>query len=171
MSVAGKKVLMVLPPTGFEEEEYDKTRKILEGKGAKVTVASVHEGEVRGEKGMIVKSTAVVGDVKVYDYDAIVFVGGEGARNVFEHEKVLKLAKDADHKVLGAISNATVILANAEVLKEKKATGDRRMARWIEARGGRYTGQPVQVDEKIVTADGPNSVVLFGNALAEVLGK
>lgn len=172
MAVAGKKVLMILAPKDFEDEEYDKIRKILEGRGAKITVASLHPGEIHGSKGMTAKADVDVSTVKQYDYDVLIFIGGQGARRFYyDHEKVLKLAEDAKYKTLGAISEGVGILANAKVLKERKVTGDRRIARLLEAYGADYTGQPVEVDDKIVTADGLASVELFGNALVQVLSK
>ena len=172
MAVAGKKVLMILAPKDFGDEEYDKIRKILEGRGAKITVGSLHPGEIHGMKGTTVKADVDVTGVKQYDYDVLIFMGGQGARRFYyDDEKVLKLVEDAKYKTLGAISEGVGILANAKVLKDKKVTGARSIARLVEAWGGAYTGQPVEVDDKIVTADSSASVEFFGNALVEVLNK
>ena len=171
MALSDKKVLVVVPPEDFEDKELDLTRRVLESRGLKVSVASLHEGEVRGTRGMTVKANVAIDDVKTYDYDAVVFVGGDGLQRFSEDEKVLKLAKDAEHKVLGAISNASVILANSEAFKDKrkKATGDRSMARYLEAKGMVYTGQPVEVDDKLVTARGSEAAEPFANALLQTL--
>ncbi|MGQ9629673.1 MAG: DJ-1/PfpI family protein [bacterium] len=170
MALSDKKVLMVVPPENFEDGEYDVTRRVLEFKGVKVKVACSRLGEIRGiRQDVVVRPDAVVGDVKYYDYDAIVFVGGEGARMYFDHEKVLKLAKDAEHKVLGATSNAVAILANANILKGKKVTACDSVVGLLEAKGAIYTGQPVEVDGKILTADGPDHAENLGNAIIKSL--
>lgn len=171
MALSEKKVLMVVPHQDFNDEEYDRVKKVLESKGIKVTTGSSYVGEIRGLKGTSTRSTVEVGSVKYYDYDALVFIGGPGARRFIEHEKVVKLAKDAEYKILGAIGVGPAILAKAEVLKGKKATADRSMADFMESKGSIFTGQPVQVDSKIVTAEGPKYAEQFANALMEVLQK
>jgi protease I len=169
MALSDKKVLMVVPPDNFQDEEYDRLRRILEFNGITVKCASTHLGTLRGVKGTTVKSDVTVDDVKYYDYDAIIFVGGDGAKRLFDEEKVTKLAKDAEYKVLGAISTAPGILAKAGVLKGKKATCSVSVAGTLRDREATYTGQPVQVDDKIVTASGSQYAEQFGNAVLEVL--
>jgi len=171
MAIAGKKVLMVVPPE-FQDKEYERVRRLLEAQGAKVTVASLYPGQIRGERGLITKADVAVSDVKYYDYDGLVFIGGEGAKKFFfDDEKVLKLAKDAKYKPMGALSTAVGIFAYAEVLKGKKATGSRNLVRMVEALGAKYTGEPVCVDDKLVTAVGPDDAERFANAFAETLAK
>lgn len=169
MALSDKKVAIILPPRDFQDEEYDLTRKVLEFKGVGVKVACTHLGEVRGMKGMTAKVDVLLDDIKTYDYEAFVFIGGTGAREYFEDEKVLKLARDVDHKILGATSNATVILANAGAIKDKKVTSHYSVAGLLRAKGVTYTGQPLQVDEKMVTADSPRMAEQFGNALIQLL--
>jgi protease I len=171
LALSDKKVLMVVPERDFNDEDYDQVKKVLESKGIKVTTGSSYVGEIRGVKGASMRSMVDVSGVKYYDYDALVFVGGPGARRFIEHEKVVKLAKDAEYKVLGAIGIGVAILAKAEVLKGKKATADRSVAEWIESKGSTFTGQPVQVDGKIVTAESSKYAEQFANALVEALQK
>jgi len=167
--VAEKKILMVIPTGGFRDEEYQWFRRACEARGFKVTVASTHLGVIRGLEGVAVKPDLLLDDVKYYDYDAIVFIGGEGARRYFDHEKALKLAKDAKYKVLGATGNASVILANAGVLEGKRATAPSEVAGFLVAKGANFTGRPMEIDDKLVTTNGSLSVEYFANALIELL--
>jgi protease I len=171
MALSDKKVLMILPERDFNDEEYDRVRRVLESKGIKITTGSSYAGEIRGVKGSSTRSMVDVGSVKYYDYDALIFVGGPGARKLIEHEKVVKLAKDAEYKVLGAIGIGGAILAKAEVLKGKKATADRSVGDVLESKGSIFTAQPVQVDGKIVTAESSKYAEQFANALIETLQK
>ncbi len=171
MALWDKKILMIVPEQDFDDEEYSRVKRVLEAKGLKVTTGSSYVGEIRGVKGSSTHSSVDVSTVKYYDYDALVFVGGPGARRFIDHEKVVKLAKDAEYKVLGGIGIGAAILAKAEILKGKKATADRSMAQFLESRGGIFTGQPVQLDSKIVTAEGSKYAEQFANALVEVLQK
>lgn len=171
MALADKKVLLVIPPKDFQDEEYEITRKVLEGRGVKVEVASSSLGEARGMKGAAVRPTVLLDDVKYYNYDAIVFVGGEGARQYFDYEKATKLAKDAEYKVLGAIGEALLVLANAGVLRGKRVTGSLWMAGSMRAREAIYTGKELEVDGKLVTARDAQHAEHFGNALLKALEK
>ncbi|MBI2369248.1 MAG: DJ-1/PfpI family protein [Deltaproteobacteria bacterium] len=171
MALSDKKALMVVPPSDFQDEEYERPRRILESRGIRVTVASNRLGEARGARGAVARIDALMSDVKYYDYDAIIFVGGEGARKFFDDEKATKLAKDAEYKILGAIGEAVGVLAHAGVLKGKTATSDRSAAGLLEEKQARFIGQPLAVDGKIVTADGPKIAEQFGNALLEQLRK
>lgn len=134
MALSEKKVLLVIADRDFQDEEYEITKKVLEGRGVKVEVASLLPGEARGAKGTLVKPQVLLDDVKSYNYDAVVFVGGEGARRLSEHEKATKLAKDAEYKVLGAIGLAPLILANAGVLKGKRVTSAHPLAGPVRAK-------------------------------------
>lgn len=171
MALSDKKILMVVPERDFQDEEYDRVNKVLQSKGIKVTIDSSSIGEIRGMKGISAKSTVKIDDVKSYDYDTLVFVGGPGAQKFMEQEKAGKLAKDAEYKVLGAIGVAPAFLAKAEVLKGEKATGDRSLAGFMESKGCSYTGQPLQIDSKMVIAESSKYAEHFANALVEILQK
>lgn len=171
MALNEKKVLMVVAPHRFQDEEYEITRKVLESRGVQVKVASISAGECRGSGGLSVRATEKLEDVKYYDFDAIVFVGGDGARPLAEHEKAQKLAKDAEYKVLGAIGTGTGILASGGVMKGKRVTGDPGTAAAVRAKEGTFTAQPIEVDNKLVTARDQRYAEYFGNGLLEALQK
>jgi protease I len=169
--LAGKKVLMIIAPTNFRDEELLRPKEILEKAKANVTIAS--KG-VKTAKGMLGSSVSVdldLSQVNVKDYDAIVFVGGTGAEVYFNDSKALKIAKEAyeQGKVVAAICIAPSILANAGILEGKQATAFPSEASNLEANGARYTGEAVTIDGKIITAKGPEAASQFGNAIAKVL--
>ncbi|MEW5760952.1 MAG: DJ-1/PfpI family protein, partial [Candidatus Thermoplasmatota archaeon] len=115
-----------------------------------------------------------VEDIKIEDYDGIIFVGGSGAESYFSNKKALEIAKEGyeKNKVVGAICIAPAILANAGILKAKKATVWNGKYKEILKKGGAiYTGEPVTIDGKIVTANGPQSASSFGKKIVEVLGR
>ncbi len=112
-----------------------------------------------------------VGDVKVADYEGVAFIGGPGMVELVENSEFVKLAKefyDAG-KLTTAICIAPVILANAGILKGKKATVWSGAEEEIKKGGGVYTGKSVEVDGKIITANGPPAAEDFGEAIVEAL--
>lgn len=154
--MAEKKVLIVVPPSGFNDEQYEICRRSWEGKGYKISVASLERGVARGKAGTPALVDITLKDVKYYDYDAIVFLGGEGSRILFDDENARKLAKDAKYKVLAASDTATILLALAGAIEDKKVTGPPESAGWLIKGKGKYTGQPIQVDEKLITIQDPS---------------
>ena len=166
------RILMVVAPERFRDEELFDTRAVLEASGHDVAVASTRLGECPGSRGGHVSVDALLSDQRSRDFDAVVFVGGGGCKLLWRDDDALRLARDAaaDAKVLGAICLAPVILANAGVLGGRRATVAGTEAGALEACGAIYTGPGVTVDGRIVTANGPKSSALFGRRIAELLG-
>ncbi len=171
MALADKKALLVVAPTEFDAAEFETTRKVLEGRGLQVKVASTNLGAARATTGLMVRPDVSLDDVKTWEYDAVIFVGGPGARQLFDHEKATKLAKDCEYKVLGALGLAPGILANGGVVKGKRVTAETSVAALLRQKEGRFTNQPLEVDEKLVTAAGGRYAEHFGNAILKALEK
>lgn len=167
--MAEKKILMVVPPRDFEGQGYEIARRVWEGRGYKVSVASLDRGTATAEDGSSVPVDVAIKDIKYYNYDAIVFIGGEGARLLFDDKDVQKLAKDAKYKTLGATGNAAVILALAGVLEGKKATAPIDTAGWLVEKGATFTGRLLEVDGKVLTLQEPLGAEHFANALVKAL--
>lgn len=169
--IEGKKVLMIIASSNFRDEEYKHPREILEAQGAKVTVASSTIDGCRGMLGLYVQPDILLNRVKVEDYDAILFIGGSGASEYWDSKIAHTIAQEVvkQNKVLGAICIAPVTLANAGVLKGKRATVWPSEGIKIRNLGAQYIPSSVQVDGKIVTADGPRSARAFGEAIAKAL--
>jgi len=171
VSLAGKKAVMIIASQKFRDEELVEPKNILEKEGIKVTVASSSLKEAKGMLGAKVKPQKLIKDVKVKDYDLVVFVGGSGAKEYFNDKTAHKIAQDAlrEKKVLGAICIAPSILANAGVLKGLNATVYKSEKGNLEKQKAKYTGKPVEKAGNIITADGPKAAKEFGKALLDVL--
>jgi protease I len=165
------RVLMVVAPERFRDEELFVTRDELKRRGHVTTIASTRRGRCPGSRGGAATATVVLAAADPRDYDAIVFVGGGGSRMLFTNEDALRLARDgyASGRIMAAICLAPVILANAGVLEGRKATVAGTEAKAIEAGGARYTGPGVTVDGNVVTGNAPKASRLFGQRVAELL--
>lgn len=172
-NLTGKKVLMVLAAKDFRDEEFFKTRVALQANGAVIVNTSKDVEEATGTMGGKARIDLPLNEVKVDDYEAIVFVGGSGAAGYFKNRKVLNIARLAveKNKVVGAICIAPSILANAGVLKDKKATSFSSEKKNLISQGASFIGSNVVADGNIVTASGPESADAFGKRLAKVLAK
>jgi len=165
-----KKILMILAEDPFRDPEYFEPRKVLEKAGYSVTTTSTAP-IAHGAEGAEVKIDKPLKDVNSGDYDAIVFIGGAGSYQYHNDKQAHQLAKDAvsSDKVLGAICAAVGTIANAGVLKGKKATSHSGVTDMVKAGGAIYLTQGVVTDGKIITAEGPRAAKAFGEALVKAL--
>ena len=171
INLSGLKVVMIIAEKDFRDEELQKPKEILEKYGAKVIIASSTTNIATGMLGMKIKPDILINEIKVEEYDAIIFVGGSGASQYWNDPIAHSIAKEAikKDKILCAICIAPVTLANAGVLQGKKATVWPSEAERIKNMGAIYTGANVEIDGKIITANGPAAAEEFGEAIAKAL--
>lgn len=170
-AISSKKILMVIAHKNYQDQELSVPKKLLEKEGYKVEIASSSLSEAKGMLGGKVKPNILVKEAKVSDYDAIIFVGGSGVTQYFSDPQALSLAIEAQkqNKIIGAICIAPVILAKAGILENKKATvwyGEKSSL--IKAKAI-CTNNKVEVDGKIITANGPAAAEEFGKAILKAL--
>lgn len=167
------RALIILAQQGYQDKEYEGTKKGLRSAGYEITVASTEEGECVGKYGSTEVSKIALRDVDVSKFDKVAFIGGPGAAALADNEDAKRIARDALQlgKKLGAICIAPTILARAGVLKGKKATvwdSNGVQATLLQSEGAINTGEMVTVDGDIVTANGPDAAEEFGMALAAI---
>lgn len=171
---AGKKALLIIALTDFNDTEYSVTRNALTQAGVTVSVASTTTGTATGQDGMHVTPDIATYNVNVNNYDAVVFIGGTGVEAAyFDDTTAWQIASNANNqgKVVAAICIAPVVLANAGILNGKQATVYSGNQAQLEAGGATYTGQSVTVDGKIITANGPDAATEFANAIKSALAQ
>ena len=169
----GKKILMVIAPKDFRDEEYQKPKVILEQAGYEIVTASKGVRVARGTLGMIVDVDQDLATVDVNQFVGIIFIGGSGSSIYFSDKDARRIVLQAveEGKTIGAICIAPSILANAGILSGKNATSFSSEAENLKSKGAEYTGQAVTVDGKIVTADGPEAAQDFGKKIVQALGE
>lgn len=164
-----KKVLMVISPRLFQDFEYYIPRKKLEAEGFQIKIASKEVKEAIGGMGTKVQVDFDIKEVDPEDFDMVIFVGGPGARVYFKDKYALNIAKKA--KKVAAICIAPLILANAGVLKGKKATVFPVYSKNLEEFGAIYSKEEVVQDGNIITACGPEAVEQFADKIIKLLKK
>lgn len=160
-------ILIVIAPKNFNDDEFKTSKEVFEKHGAKVDVVSTKEGEALGMKGTSVKIEKTISGINPDDYDAVVFVGGAGTKEIWDNKSIKELAVafNKGNKVIGAICLAPVILARAGLLKDKSATVFPSEEKELEKNGAKYIGEKVVIAERIVTANGPDASEKFANAI------
>ena len=162
---------MIIAQRNFRDEELFYTKEELESSGNSVVIASTKIDTAIGMLGGNVKPNMTMDNVNVDDYDAVVFVGGVGSSIYFNDQRVHEIARTANEKgkLVGAICIAPSTLANAGLLKGKKVTSYPSEERNLRSKGAVYTGNSVEKDGNIITADGPSSARNFGRMIANSL--
>ncbi len=167
------KIVMLIAPRDFRDEELLIPRKIFQENGYKVVVASLRKGVCVGMLGTKVNVSTTVDQINSNDYSALVLVGGVGSTVFFNNTKVQNLAIEfyKQGKVVSAICLAPVTLANAGLLKDKKATVWRSEAKRLVQQGAKYVSEDVVSDEGIVTGAGPFAAEKFAYEVLSELEK
>ncbi len=169
-----KKVVLVVASNGFQQTEYHHTHAVLVKAGVQVTTASDKKGEAVAHDGSTVHVDMLIEDIQPALFDGVFFIGGRGALKCLDTPVVHKLLNElmAVGKAYGAICIAPRILAQAQVLCGKKATGwddDGLTQAIFDACGVTFVHEPVVTDGNVVTANGPLAATDFGHAIVKVL--
>lgn len=168
---APKRVALVVASSGFQDEELSGTNGVLTSAGVQTIVVSSRAGSATGSSGTSVQALVPLSQLRVDDVDAVVFIGGVGANEYANNPVAHTVARDtlARGKILGAISLAPSILAYAGLLNGVKVTAFETERERLVSAGAIFTGNPVERDRQIVTANGPAASALFGQAILEAL--
>jgi protease I len=167
---AGNCVLIV-PSVNFRDEEFFGTQRILTEAGIKVVLASSKVAILQGMSGGIAYPEITLDNVRVEDFNAVIFIGGKGAAEYYNNPSALEIARQAaaSHKVIAAISTAPAILANAGVLKGVRATGFLSERGQMLKGGATYTGTSLERDGLIITSSDFSATMSFARAIVAAI--
>lgn len=167
----GKRAAVIVAFKGFEDNEFNVPVALFQRAGVESTVFSFKKGLAKGMYGKAIDVAYQLEDLKVEDFDAVVFIGGSGSIALHNNLQAQTIARQAaaQGKVVSAICWAPVILANAGILKDKKVTVNPFEAEPFNRQGLKYTGKEVSVDGNIITANGPAASEAFGRAILAAL--
>lgn len=167
------KKIAVIFANGTEEIEGLTPVDVLRRANVECVLVSVSGKEPVGSHGITVKADALSNDVDFSEFDGIVIPGGmPGAVNISNDKFVIDGIKHMleNDKIVSAIcASPAVVLAENGLLNAKKATCY-PAPQFIDALGDKYTGSDVQVDGKVITANGPKSAMAFALEICKSLG-
>lgn len=174
---AEKKVLIVIAPVQFRDEELSEPIKYLERAGIGYDIVSTRTGLAVGMLGGKVLVEKTVQDITrsgIAPYAGILVVGGAGSPEYLWNNAPLQtLVKEfyAAEKVVAAICLSSVVLAHAGVLKGKQATvwNDDTAIAHLRQGGATYKPEPIVTDGRVITANGPPAAAGFGEKVAKAV--
>ncbi len=167
--VAGKRAALIITSVGFNSDELFATKRMLDAAQVQTVIASTKTGILRSATGDIAEAQVLVNQLRVDDYDAIIFISGsaEYVANPMALDIIRETVRKG--KVLGAIGTAPTVLASAGVLTGIRATAYLTERERLVQAGAMYTGFPVEQERLIITATGPTAAIQFGRRVAQAL--
>lgn len=171
-ALEGTKVLVILPTTGFNDDELGPVKTTLETAGATLVYASASEGDVTSAGGVTIKVVSIT-EPRTTELLGAVVIGGLGTISLVDNGIVHKALRmiERDRKPIGALSQGVAVLARGGLLKGKRATifMSPDMLKELKDGGAQYEKKPISMDGDLVTADGAASAERFAIVLRELL--
>lgn len=166
------KVLFLLAD-GFEEMEMVVPWDMLKRAEIEIKTASIHAHTgVRSVHGMVLSADCLLSEVKPGDYDMLVLPGGgPGTGNLRQSSAVRQhvLVAADQGKWIAAICAAPLVLSDAGILRNRRAVTYPSCAEDLLSGGAVLKEEPVVVDGKIITGQGPGAAAGFGHTLISAL--
>lgn len=157
---------------GCEELEAITITDLLVRAGIDVTTAGLDSQPVKASRGTTLIPDTTIEAVSDELFDLIVLPGGlPGADHLRDNQHVQALLKNhaAEGKYIGAICAAPKALAEAGLLRGKKATGYPGVLAALGNPDIAVSDAAIEIDDKIVTSRGPGTAMDFALTLIELL--
>lgn len=167
-----KTAVLIIPSKQYDGSEVHTLEKVFKHHHIK-TVRAVSSvlAPITGMHHEVLKPEIKAVDIDLNECDAIVLIGGTGAREHYNDSSLHKVLQKASQKekIIGAIDYAPMILAHAELLHHKCATVLETEEMKLQSSGAHYTGTAVEIDGTIVTCKGSVYAKEFGEAIVHLV--
>ena len=168
-----KAAVLVIPADQVQDNELIQAKAALEKAGVKVTVAAPAVAPVKGMLGGSFMPDIAIASIDPSKFDLIACIGGMGIFQIWGDQAYLEKVQEFNNsgKFVTGTCGAVGVLANAGVIAGIKATcyPANSVFSLLKAKGALYTGDVVTVSGRIVTGNGPDAAVPFGQAIAKLL--
>jgi protease I len=164
--------ILIIATDGFEQSELFDPRQRLIDAGAKVTLASIKTDPIQGmkhdQKGDMIKPDAVLEDVDVDRFDALVIPGGVANPDKMRTQpRAIELVRAFDDagKPIAAICHGPWLLVEADIIDGRTVTSWPSLRTDLANAGGKVVDREVVVDGNIITSRKPDDIPAFSEAL------
>ncbi|MGO4256784.1 type 1 glutamine amidotransferase domain-containing protein [Marmoricola sp. RAF53] len=171
-----KTVAFLTAPEGVERVELTHPWDAVADAGARPELLSTQDGEVQTydhlDKAEARTVDRLVADVSVDDYDALVLPGGVANPDALRmDETAVRFVRDfvASGKPVAAICHAGWMLAEAEVVADRRVTSWPSLETDLRNAGADWVDEPLVTDGNLITSRKPDDLPGFTNALLESL--
>jgi protease I len=172
-NISDARILMIATD-GYEDSELLETRRLLEQRGADVTLASLKKGEIKGDKGATAEVDATIDEVDAGDFDALVLPGGVANPDKLRmNDKVVEMVRTfaTSGRPLGAICHGPWLLVEADVVRGRTVTSWPSIRTDLRNAGAEVVDQEAVTDGNIVTSRKPEDIPAFAEAVVRLVEK
>ena len=164
--------ILIMATDGFEERELFGPLGILKQRGAEVRLAAPSltpiQATVRDDPGRTIRPDLKIDQAKVEEFDALVLPGGVINPDALRTDKTavaLVRAFVAAEKPVAAICHGPWLLVEADVVRGRTATGWASIRTDLRNAGATLSDDRVVRDGNLITAQAPEDVEAFTEAL------
>jgi protease I len=165
--------VLIISSDNFEDTELLVPYYRIKEEGFQVDVASIKKGKIKGKHGYEVEVDKILKEVDVDEYDALMLPGGKAPETIRRDTYALEIAKKffVQNKPVSAICHGPQILISAGLLKARKATCYKSVAKEMKEAGAIYEDKEVIVDRNLVTSRQPSDLPAFMRETMKLLKK
>jgi protease I len=112
-----------------------------------------------------------IDDVKAEDFDAVVIPGGFAPEGMRRHPAMIEFVRemDAQGRLIAAICHAGLVLASAQIARNRKLTCVSLVKDDVINAGANYVNEGLVIDHNIITSQLPSDLPVFGKAIVDYL--
>jgi protease I len=154
---------LIISADNFEDTELLVPYYRLKEEGIQVDVASIKRGTIKGKHGYEVRVDKTLKEVTPDDYDILILPGGKAPETIRKEKDALEIAKNffQKNKPVSAICHGPQTLISAGLLKGRRATCYKSVAKEMKDAGVLYEDKEVVVDGNLVTSRQPSDLPAF----------
>ena len=174
MKDLSSKKVAILATDGFEESELKSPKEALQNAGAQVHIISPKSGEIKswaeGNWGKKYSVDKQLNEVSADDYNALVLPGGViNPDKLRDNSSAVSFVRDffKAQKPVAAICHGPQILAEADVVNDRKLTSYSSIKTDLKNAGANWVDEEVVVDQGLVTSRCPDDLPAFNRKLIE----
>jgi protease I len=164
--------ILMIATDGYEDSELLETRRLLEDRGADVTLASLERGEIKGDKGATAEVDATIEEVDAGDFDALVLPGGVANPDKLRmNGKVVETVRAfaRSGRPVGAICHGPWLLVEAGVVDGRTVTGWPSIRTDLRNAGAEVVDREAVTDGNLVTSRKPEDIPAFTEAVIRLV--
>jgi protease I len=162
---------LILSADDFEDSELLVPLYRLQEAGVTVDVAALRRGAIHGKHGYEVQAELSFDEVVPGEYAVLILPGGKAPAAIRNDPQAQSIARHffAHCKLVGAICHGPQTLISAGLLRDRKATCYRTVAKELEEAGAVYEDREVVVDGLLITSRQPADLPAFMRELMRQL--
>jgi len=154
---------LMISADNFEDTELLYPLYRLTEEGFQVDLASFNKEKIKGKHGYTITPNLTLDEVRPEEYELLILPGGKAPEALRKDERVLRIVKAFYEagKIIGAICHGPLILISAGLLKGKRGTAYKSVAKELKEAGALYEDKEVVVDGNLVTSRMPSDLPFF----------